>query len=135
MLDIRSAGQEIPTCLWNPSVSYRVQDSPLLDCFLNQYNPVQTLITLTLHTVLTVFSNLHLDLSSGHFPFTLSDKTFYRIFHLYAYYVSYPSRPLLLTHLNNIWLSHFHLSVSFPLLDTNIIFGSSFSNTLTLYIP
>ena len=84
--------------------------------------------------VLTLFSYLHLDLSSGHFPFTLSDKTFYRISYLYAYHVSYPSRPLLFAHLNNIWLSPFHLSVSFPLLDTNIIFGSSFSNTLNLYI-
>lgn len=125
MSDIRSAGQEIPTCLWNPAVSYRLKDRPLLNCFLSQYSPVHTPITCFFRHSLILFFYLYLDLSSGHFPFTLSDKTFYGISHLYAYYMSYPSHPLSFAHLNNIWLSPFHSSVSFPFLDTNIIFGSS----------
>ena len=54
-----SDSQDIPSILWNTEVNYCVHKCPLLAPFLNQMNPVHTLIS-CLRYILILFSHLRI---------------------------------------------------------------------------
>jgi hypothetical protein len=73
----RSATQDFPNSLWSLNVNYRVYKSPLLDPLLRQMNPVHTIPSYILGSILILSSHLRLDLSSGLFLCGFPTKILY----------------------------------------------------------
>jgi hypothetical protein len=61
--------EELPKMLWNTKVHYNAHKSPLLVPILSQNNPVHTIPSyLSLRSILTLSTHLHLGLHSCVFP-------------------------------------------------------------------
>jgi hypothetical protein len=75
-LIVRSARQEIPRLLQNPTVYYCVHNSPPLVLIPNQINPIHTPNPISLISIL-IFSHLSIRILSGLFPSDIPTKIMY----------------------------------------------------------
>jgi hypothetical protein len=63
-----AATQELPSILWNPNVQHRVHKSPPQVPILSHINPIHTISSVSLRSILILSTHLRLGLPSGPFP-------------------------------------------------------------------
>ena len=138
-----SAIQGLPRILWNPTVHYRTHKFPPPLHNLSQLDPVHTPTSHFLKIHLILSSHLRLGLSSGLFHSGFPIKTVYTpLLYSHTCYMPHPTHSSRFDHPNNIgWgvqiinlplYSFLHSPVTSPLLGSNILLSTLFSNTLSL---